>query len=303
MRKFYLAGGFLLTATILLLNTTRVKSNVDYPRPGNCGDAFSTTLNGGTPSTCAQNSCHPGSAIAVSPGDVTITIGTGTPTTPFNSSFKYDANTVYNVAFLINLFATNTPFYGFQIIGEDASGNQAGSFTVTNSAQTKLSTSPPFAGHNYMGHLGAGSNHNWGFKWTAPAASTGAITFTYCFNVASYTGSLPPDSSVGTIYKGSFTIQPNNVGINEIADKLSGLNIYPNPVGNQAGVSFDLKETEDVNVKLFTLNGVMAKELMNEKVNQGFCNRVFDMDGLASGVYLLKLQVGDAYITKKIVKE
>jgi hypothetical protein len=150
-----------------------------------------------------------------------------------------------------------------------------------------------------MGHKNASSYKNWIFKWTAP--NSGPVTFYYAYNTSD-TASQSADLPGGTIYTGSLTI-PGVTGINDISERLSDLNIFPNPVSHEFSLTFNMKKTEITSANIYSLDGKIAKELMNEKLVPGNFNRSFSIDELPSGIYLVKLNAGDASVTQKIIKE
>lgn len=296
MKKYLLLCTF-FTAVFAVITTTNVSSKLSSPDVGSSGDPF-TNL------TCAQSGCHPGTAQTATSSDVNLFIGTGSPTTPFNSSFTYTPGTSYNIAFLIQLTAgPNFPFYGFQIVSLTNDSAKAGTMIATNVNTTKVNTSQLITGNReYMGHRNAGSTKNWTFQWTAPAAGTGPVTFYYCFNVASV-DTLIPQEPEGEIYCNSITIQEGTgTGIESISDKISALNIFPNPVSDEVGLSFDLKQAEKVSAQFYSLNGKLSRELFNENASEGYFSRSYKMNDIPSGIYLLQLNVGNTSVTKKIVK-
>lgn len=292
-KKHLLYSTAFIALTAMVLNTTRVNSEIPKPPSGSSGDPL-------TNKTCAQSGCHPGAGNELTPGanDLTINIGTGTPTTPLNSSFSYDGGTSYNIAFLPNAF---TGRYGFQIIALDASNKMAGTFTVTNAATTAIRTvgSAPNQ-YFYMGHLNASSTKNWVFKWNAPASSTGDVTFYYAYNTADGDNEVTND----IIYKGSVTISANpSTGINDLSSKVGHLKVFPNPITNDFGLNFNATESMDLTAELFNLNGELVKNLMKENISEGTFTRNFNISDLAAGVYMVKLTSGSASVTQKIFKQ
>lgn len=286
MKKKYLLFSLFAIAAFATLNVKPVNSEVPKPPLGSSGDPL-------TSATCAQQNCHPGPVQNASSATLTLNIGTGNPTTPLNNSFVYTPGTAYNIGFGI---ISSTGRYGFEMSALTASNTQAGRFAVTTSNNTSLDSVGSF---QYIGHKGANSNKNWVYKWTAPATG-GPVTLYYAYNTADGDNEVTND----VIYKGSVTINSSgNVGIADINERLSGLNILPNPVNNEFSLSFNLKETAQVSAQLYSLDGKAVKELLNEKVSQGDFNRPFDVNALPSGIYLMKLNVGEASVTKKIVKE
>ncbi len=289
MKKNYLFLSISVFALLLLLNTEKVNSKISSPPAGSAGDPF-------TNASCSQGGCHGGATITPGANDLTLTIGTGTPTTPLNSSFEYTGGLQYNIGFLINAF---TGRYGFQIVSLDASNAQAGTMTVSNAATTKINTSPGTGTRQYMGHLNASSTKNWVFKWTAPAATAGPVTFYYAY--ATEDGDDNPGSN--NIYKGSVTISPAPSAINDINNKVEGLQVFPNPVTNEVGVTFNLLETENVSAVLYSLDGKLMTGFAVDNAATGRFSKNLEVSSLSSGVYLLKLNVGGASTTRKIIKQ
>jgi len=286
MKKNYL----LLTLSVIVLfsiiNTQQVSSKQGNPPANSSGDPV-------TGNTCVQSGCHGGSVLTPGPSDVTLSIGTGTPSTPLNASFEYVAGTQYNIAMLLN---SSTGRYGFQIVALNGSNAQAGTMTVSNAATTKINTS---AGRQYMGHLNASTTKNWAFKWTAPAATTGPVTFYYCY--ATEDGDGDPGSNV--IYKSSVTINPSASAIADISEKVNDLKIFPNPVSNELGMAFNLKQNSEVSVQLYTIDGKLVNQLINQKMNAGPVSEQFNISMLQPGIYLVNLTVDGITATRKIFKQ
>lgn len=286
MKKNYLLLSLAVIVFISIVNTQKVSSKQGNPPANSTGDPV-------TGNTCVQSGCHGGSVLTPGSSDVTLNIGTGSPTTPLNAAFEYAGGTQYNIAMLLN---SSTGRYGFQIVALNSSNAQAGTMTVTNAATTKINTS---AGRQYMGHLNASTTKNWSFKWTAPVATTGPVTFYYCY--ATEDGDGNPGSNV--IYKSSVTINAAASSVNDISTKLSDLNIFPNPVSNEFGLTFDLKQNSDVAVDLYTIDGKLSKQLINQKIAEGHFSNQFDISHLPTGVYLVNMVVDGVAETRKLFKQ
>ena len=93
-------------------------------------------------------------------------------------------------------------------------------------------------------------------------------------------------------------------GINELAGTQNGVKVYPTVANDHLTVSFDLKESSKVNIYLLSIQGQTVRILQaDETAGSGAFNRSFDMNGLATGIYLVKIQIGDNYSISKVVKE
>jgi hypothetical protein len=285
MKNKYLLLSFFAGITLIMLDTAKVSSNVAAPQPGNTGDNSPAN-------TCGRSGCHNVTPQTPAAGDITFNIGTGTPTTPLTAAFEYVPGTNYNLAFLINEAAGR---YGFQVSVADAGLMQAGTLARTDLTNTSLATA---FSRSYIGHKAASTFKNWVFKWTAPASGTGPVTFYYTYNLANADGT--PNGDV--IYKSSVTIEELTSGIEDIDSRVSDLNIFPNPVSNEFSMSFDLKNGSRVSSQIFSLDGKVSRELMNEKLSEGTFNRSFDIESMPAGIYLVKLNIDELSVTRKIMK-
>lgn len=295
MKKNYILTGGFLAATLLLINTVNVNSKQLAPPAGSNGDP------NGSNATCAQSGCHAAPVSTATTSDLTLTIGTGQPTTPLDNSFAFQPNTTYNIGLVINAAATGSGsnnYYGFQLSALDASNAKAGTFAVTTATNTAIDNT---AGFQWIGHKGANSNKTWVFKWTSPSFSTGAVTFYYSF-VAAKTAQ-PASNPEGTVYKGTVTIEPLLSGINNLDGIASGVTVFPNPVNNQFGLTFDAVETADFKAEVYNLNGAVVANLFDETVSAGKFNRTFNINDLSAGVYMVKLSSGQGSVTQKIFKQ
>ena len=291
MKKKYLLLSFVFVAALTVMNTSKVNSKINFPPYGSCGDPVNTT-------TCVQGGCHGAPTHVASPQSLALKIGSDSSAmVTLDSTFKYVANQTYYVSFKI---LTPAYVYGFQLTALDPTNNMAGSFAVVSPTTTRLQVGPP----DYIGHKNANTTVNsWMFKWTAPAATAGNVSFYYAFNPGdstNYTNATPG----ADIYLGSTTIAPGfGVGIEDLSSKISEVQVYPNPVNGAFGLSFDLKKAGAVSASLYSIDGKLCQEFFGENLNIGKFSRNFDISSVSAGIYLVKLNVGGSVITKKIVKE
>jgi hypothetical protein len=71
---------------------------------------------------------------------------------------------------------------------------------------------------------------------------------------------------------------------------------YPNPFNPSTTIEFDLPKTTDVTLKIFNILGEEVATLVSERLNAGSYGYKWDTSksaGIASGVYLYRLQAGD----------
>ena len=91
-----------------------------------------------------------------------------------------------------------------------------------------------------------------------------------------------------------------SVGISE-SDDFTVFNVYPNPADDLLQVNFVSKEDQSISIDLISSNGgLVSTESVNTKVGQS--NRVsFSVDGLASGIYVVRIQGASSVATKRVV--
>jgi len=297
MKKKYLLMSFVIICALGIISTTNVNSHIVFPPAGYCGDPT------GFPPyvTCATSGCHGGNPQAVTSGLLGLKIGTdSTALSTLDSNFRYTPGTSYFVSFSVLIGGY---VQGFQMTALNPNTSMAGNFAVANSATEHLSPGPPY----YISHLHA--NHNvssWVFQWTAPATDS-AVTFYYAFNSGDsadfYGGPTQSGIPDSNIYAGTVTFQALGTGVENISNYASGLQVYPNPISGAFSLSFNALKSGKANAMLYTVDGKLVRQLFNENITAGTFNRNYNIATLASGIYLVKLNIGGATETQKIVKE
>ncbi len=128
----------------------------------------------GAPNEANCTQCHTGNALNDSDGSLMLTI----PGT-------YEPNEVYTI--IINLSRAGQNRWGFEMTALDDGGARAGSFGVSDAANTQLKEKDS---KQYIMHTSAGTaqgtndENQWTVEWTAPDADIGPITFYAAGNAA-----------------------------------------------------------------------------------------------------------------------
>jgi hypothetical protein len=76
---------------------------------------------------------------------------------------------------------------------------------------------------------------------------------------------------------------------------------YPNPFNPSTSISFDIPDQSYVTLKIYDLLGREVDNLVNEELNSGSYNIVWNAENLSSGVYFYNLVSGSFSETKKMV--
>jgi len=76
---------------------------------------------------------------------------------------------------------------------------------------------------------------------------------------------------------------------------------YPNPFNTSTNISFDVKETDHVTLKIFDILGRSVATLVDENSKRRNYKIEFDASNMASGIYFYQIQIGDYTTTKKML--
>jgi hypothetical protein len=95
---------------------------------------------------------------------------------------------------------------------------------------------------------------------------------------------------------------PSDIGVESglISDFKLGQN-YPNPFNPTTKLSFVIGHSSLVTLKVYDILGRVIATLVNEKINAGKYEVIFDGSGLSSGVYFYRLNAGQYTNTKKFI--
>ena len=194
--KIVLSTALVLAVIIFSMNRPGIHANSSGPTASRTGapalGGFGAELN------CTSSGCH--ATYPLNSGAGTFTIS-GLPT-------YYLPDQEITVTVTMN--QANRAAFGFQLTALDAQGNRAGTFITTDNRIQLANGTGSFTGRRYIQHSFNGISPNgtnqgsWTFKWKAPAAPAGKITFYGAGNAANGTGSSGNDY----IYTTSNSIEP-----------------------------------------------------------------------------------------------
>ncbi|AXJ02129.1 Por secretion system C-terminal sorting domain-containing protein [Cyclonatronum proteinivorum] len=114
--------------------------------------------------------------------------------------------------------------------------------------------------------------------------------------ITDYFDTTSDHSPVAARFQFQNTTSSGDIGgyTDERPASVSLLQNYPNPFNPTTNISFELPETHQVSLVVYTLTGQrVASLLSNETLSAGRHTVAFDATGLASGMYLYSLTVGD----------
>ena len=101
-----------------------------------------------------------------------------------------------------------------------------------------------------------------------------------------------------TIFKTLCTVGNYNV------QGVANINIFPNPVDDKLRIDLDLISQKDISIQLFNTSGQLIHATDFGTRSQGH-NQLFlkNLDYIPTGLYILKIKLGNQFLLKKIIKE
>lgn len=103
------------------------------------------------------------------------------------------------------------------------------------------------------------------------------------------------------IYQDSLRSNVFQVGINEAETPLSFTGVYPNPASGQCMVAYQLSEPAAVSIGLYDLSGREVKAPQEYTGNAGNHTETLDLEGLAPGLYQVRIVSGKGLITSPLI--
>jgi hypothetical protein len=151
------------------------------------------------------------------------------------------------------------------------------------------------------GSGGNGTTYVESFTWSAPPHGSGTVLLLADLNAVDNDQTVTGDYSQAA----SDTItEAVSTGLSSINTDLSGFSVYPTLMNDNVTLSFNVKEASNVSVSLVSMEGQTVRTFMTqESLGQGSFKRTFNVEGLTSGVYLVRLQIGNSSLVSKVVKE
>lgn len=249
MKKIVLFSSLtFLVAIGLSLFTNQAISNPEGAPAGNTGSPADGT-------TCSKSGCHSGTP-TIQAGIITSDVPTA----------GYTAGTTYN----ITVSLTGTGKKGFQVSPQDINGSVIGSLIA--------GTGTKVLGNKYVTHSAAKSTASctWTFKWVAPTAGTGDVTFYGAFAITDKS----TRKSTLVITEAS-TVQSVS---NEVAAKII---LYPNPASDHLLIKLENSLKNNGKAMLFDQSGKLIQMV-------AFDSNEFSMNiqNVPAGNYFIRINDG-----------
>lgn len=102
------------------------------------------------------------------------------------------------------------------------------------------------------------------------------------------------------ILKKSLLTEIKNIAGNIIPDDFEISN-YPNPFNSSTQINLRISRAGFVSMKLYNIIGEEIKEIVHEYMEEGVHKFLFNGNELSSGVYLLRMNIGENFLSHKII--
>lgn len=265
MKKTLLITATLITIVVIMAFTNGGDNYLPLYQTsapaGYCGDPMGGGL------TC--KSCHDvGPSPTTQPGWITSNIpGTG-----------YVPNTTYTITATAS--GVGHTRFGFEVSPQNSSGIPLGTLVITDMVNTVLTIN----NNNYVTHTLAGTTgttgfHTWSFNWTAPAASSGAVTFYGAFNITNADNADTNDTIILSTLSVNEKIT-TGIAENQLQTTISA---YPNPFSTQTTLQTD-NFFKNATLTVYNSSGQQVKEIKNISGKTITLYR----DNLPSGLYFIR---------------
>jgi len=184
--------------------------------------------------------------------------------------------------------------FGFELTAEDANNAKVGTFTITNTAETKLVNSSHAVTHTGNGYTPDNdSTKSWTFDWTAPITGTGNVKFYAALLAAN--GNMSTSGDV--TYLTSLEVIENIAsGINN-GDNNSSINIYPSIVDEYINI-----RSQNGNIKKIEIYNINGQMVMTKIIDGNSSINRLNLASLNSGNYIMSFEINDQLISKRFIK-
>lgn len=255
--------------------------------------------------TCADVACHTSFALNSGPGSFMLTAHTAT-------AGEYTPGDTVDID--VDISQTGMIRWGFQLTAIDGASHPAGTILLSQPTRTQVQTGA--GGRQYLMHTALGTDSGavntapgWTFKWKAPAAGAGPVTFYAAGNAADgdgtslgdwvYTTSLVLTEGPQSVHEGedvrpgSFALEPN----------------YPNPfnAGTRIAFRLDAKAAGPVTLEIHDITGRRVRLLYTSRFETSGEHSVA-WDGLddlgksaPSGAYLVQMTTRAGADARKVL--
>lgn len=246
--------------------------------------------------TCAMAGCH---------SDNTVNAGTATPEITIDGNpNSYEPGKTYTITTKIS--DADRLRFGFQLVALNESNENAGKFTLLDENRTQiLKNYLKLLDREYVTYTYPGTEAvskglgEWSFNWTAPAQDIGTVKFYAAFASAN---NDKTDKGDNIYTKELMLSSPSSSGVKPGDMTIGYCFTARTDVNAQAfQITFTSKELIKTVIQGYDLNGKAVTLPTIVQLESGTTSvKVPWLGQLSKGFYLIRIQAGNRFVTKKV---
>jgi Secretion system C-terminal sorting domain len=278
----------LLGGTLLLSNAGGRASAAGKGNTGAPGDE----LTGNLPRVCG--SCHQGAT------DFQVTMSVQLLDAKGNTLLGYAPDESYYVKVTLNKSGTGTPNgYGFQLVSLVGTNNDDVNGFSTPDANVQIVQASSNKRFYAEQKNGASASNIFKFKWKAPKAGSGKVTFYGAGNAVNKNGSSSGDAAATSKIELS---EGFKVGVEETLQHSLVILAAPNPiVSDKTTLWINSTESEKLTLQVCDAMGKLMTQENIEVANETYRHNL-DTTAWSKGIYFVSLFNQKGRVTKQIIK-
>ena len=90
-------------------------------------------------------------------------------------------------------------------------------------------------------------------------------------------------------------------GVMDEENVVSSLIVFPNPANSKVTLTINLSQSANVSISIYDVNGKEVVFVPEQWLDTGTHNQEVDVDELSQGLYVVKINTGNTFITKKLL--
>jgi hypothetical protein len=296
--------------------------NVQVVATNSCGTSTSQSVAVTINSAPAQPTSFATSSAAVNTGQtgVAYSVAAVTGATKYTWAYSGTGATINNNGnrSVTVDFSSSATSGNLTVTADNTCGSSTAlslAITVSTSTNNGGGVGPITAGQNpvtagvstnvsYCVPAVAGTTYIWSYSGTGETIhGNGSNCVTIDYGSSATSGTLSVQAMKGGTTSGTATLDVSVIPVSAVVDPLAGvsLNVYPNPIENISVVTFELPTGMNVNLEVYNMHGLKMGTLV-ENESYGAGNYEVPMNELPSGVYIVKLKLGNREKNIKVVK-
>ena len=164
-----------------------------------------------------------------------------------------------------------------------------------------VTVDPDFPDHIYVGNeLGVFQSLDGGSTWENINGNLPDATFAFDLVISTSNRKLRVATHGNGVYQTDLTTVVSTDEDPSTPEAFTLEQNFPNPFNPSTTIRYNLRESGQVRLEVFDVNGRQVATLVDGNQASGAHSVVFDARGLASGTYIYRLQLGAQVLTRKM---